>query len=270
MKKNTVDKQDWCMEIAQHKKKVFSQGGQDGMIEYIFDNIGLANDPPYAVEFGFNAPTLEGGSGSNVANLVLNRGWNTLLLDGGHENKEINLHRHFLTSENIVEIFDQYNVPKQPDYVSIDIDSCDLWVFRELSKHYKASLFSVEYNSTFPITRAITMKNSDEVRIENRAYGASLKALNMVAEENGYTLVAVFNGLDAFYLRNDLLNGSAVQPLHSYLPCCSRPVHPPCPEGSKGLDWVIDYEKYIANGGDEEAASATHDEEVRRWMLGVE
>ncbi len=137
------------------------------------------NPTPFCVEFGFNSPEMLKGSGANVASLVLEKKWDSLLLDGDNENAAINLHRHFLTTSNICGIFQQYGVPKEPEYVSIDVDSTDLWLFEAILKKYKAMLFSVEYNANYPIDAAITFPNDPNERWQNdRGYGASLKALS--------------------------------------------------------------------------------------------
>lgn len=243
---------------------MYSQGGQDGIIEYIFDHIGTANTPPFAVEFGFNTVTLDGGSGSNVANLVLNKGWRALLLDGRHANPDINLHRQFLTSDNIADVFAAHAVPQEPDYVSIDVDSSDLWLMEAVLQSYAPRLLSVEYNVNFPIHRAITMMNTGDVRFDGtRAYGASLKALTMVAEANGYALVAVERKLDAFFVRKDLLADTDVPDLADFRRLCDRPLHSPCAEGSQAMRHLIDYEVYLSNGQDAEAATVWDDDEIR-------
>lgn len=109
----------------------FSQAGQDGVLDAILDMIGITAEPFY-VEVGYNAPHLT--SGSNTLHLHERGGWRGLLIDGEHQNKSINLHAHFVTHDNIESIFDQHKVPLEPDYVSIDIDSIDVWVARSLLK----------------------------------------------------------------------------------------------------------------------------------------
>lgn len=179
------------LEIRQFGSGVYSQSYQDVLLDIIFANIGTTNPTPFCVEFGFNSMSLTGGSGANVASLILKGKWDSLLLDGDKENPEINLHRHFLTSSNISEVFKQYHVPQQPEYVSIDVDTTDLWLFEALLKDYKAMVYSVEYNSNFPIDAAITFSNDPNERFEgDRGYGASLKALTMVAEKK-WLLVAM-------------------------------------------------------------------------------
>jgi len=111
---------DWVRALAAQRfpPGPRSQGGQDGILAEIFRHVPTVNSPPFCVEFGFNAATLGGGTGANVASLVLDHGWQALLLDGGHENPAINLRREFLTSANIVGVFAKWRVPTQPDYIS--------------------------------------------------------------------------------------------------------------------------------------------------------
>lgn len=196
---------NWINEIKLKSKKIYSQRNQDGVTEFIFENIGTTNK--FCVEFGFNAKTLTGGSGSNVARLVLEDKWNCLLLDGKNENESINLYKEFLTFENIGDVFKKYSVPIETDYVSIDVDSTDLWLMKGLlMKEYRPRLISVEYNANFPLDFSYTCKSIMPSFIGDMIYGASLLALNNVAQEFNYSLIAVVRHLDLFFVRNDLLD----------------------------------------------------------------
>jgi GT2 family glycosyltransferase len=184
----------WVRDLASVKwnRGKYSQSYQDILLERIFEQIGVRNAPPFCVEFGFNDASLTGGSGSNVANFVLNHGWRCLLLDGDHDNPSINLYRHFLTADKICDVFAEHGVPAEPEYISIDVDSTDLWLFRSLLTRYKAMVYTVEYNSCFPLDRAITFPDdATEGWQGDRGYGASLRALQMVAAEGGYSLLWV-------------------------------------------------------------------------------
>jgi hypothetical protein len=231
----------------------YSQSFQDGLIDSVFANIGVANDPPFCVEFGFNSSSLTAGSGANVSKLVLDHRWRSLLLDGDFENHDINLFKYYLTTENICEIFEQCGVPVEPDYVSVDVDSTDLWLLDKLLSRYRARLFSVEYNSNFPLYRAITIRNHPSKAWQaDRGYGASLKALNMVAQRHGYSLLWVVKYLDAFFVRNDLIDdGSSqlVSPFSTWRNMTSSGCHKPVSDSSRLADF-IDYEVYCATDGD--------------------
>lgn len=187
-------------------KKIYSQRGQDGIIEFIFNNIGITNK--FCVEFGFNTTDLTGGSGANVARLILEDNWTFLLLDRDYENLNINLHKELLTFENIGDIFKKHSVPQSPDYVSIDVDSIDLWLFKGiLMAGYRPRLISVEYNCRFLITASATVK-PNATWGDDDVFGASLLALQKVAEEFGYHLIYVESECDAFFIRDDIVPGN--------------------------------------------------------------
>lgn len=194
-----------------------------------------------------------GGSGSNVASLVLNQNWDCLLIDGKFENPQINLHRHYLTSENIADIFSRYSVPKEPEYVSIDVDSTDLWLFRAVARSYRAMVFSVEYNSNFPLDTAVTFPNDPEmVWHGDKGYGASLRALNMVAQSEGYSLVRAVTSFDLFFVRDDLIEDAAEEicfPIEKWRDETSRPNHRPVKIISRLADFV-DYKMFTDTDGD--------------------
>lgn len=231
----------------------YSQSYQDELLEIVFSNIKPKNPTPFCVEFGFNSKSLKVGTGANVARLVVENKWDCLLLDGENENSEINLHKHFLTSSNISKIFEQHGVPEEPEYISIDVDSTDLWLFDALASDYRAMLFTVEYNCNYPLSAAITFPDdSNEMWQEDRGYGASLKALNLVAEKHGYSLLWVVPGLDAFFIRNDLIDDGTDQicfPLKKWAPHTQIACHKPLKDSSRAKIF-IDYETYLNTNGD--------------------
>ena len=123
------------------------------LFEYIFSNIHPTNK--YYVEFGFDSDGWSKiGGGANTRILNKDFGWNGLLLDGEHKNWKMNLHTEFIYGSNIVALFDKYGVPREVDYVSVDIDSIDVWVLRALlmnpatrfGKPYRPRVISAEFN----------------------------------------------------------------------------------------------------------------------------
>ena len=247
------DKYGWVKSLSNTAKKIYSQNNQDGIIEKIFEKIGTKNSPPFCIEFGFNSNTMNGGSGANIANLVLNKKWDKLLLDGRYENKTINLHKHLLYPDNIIDIFKKYKVPRNPEYISIDVDSIDLWLFKAiLESEYHPMLFSVEYNANFPIDYAITFPNNKSDRWEeDRLYGASLKALYLVAKNYNYHLIAITRGLDLFFIRGDLIDKSQIPPLKYWRKYTGWSVHSKPKKSEKTLAKAkrfLDYEEFVQNG----------------------
>lgn len=249
----------WVRDLAARRfpKGVRSQGGQDGILAELFRHIPTFNAPPFCVEFGFDAATLDGGTGANVATLVLDHGWRGLLLDQNHENPAINLRQEFLNSGNIVDVFAKWGVPAQPDYISIDVDSTDLWLFRSLLPHCRAAVYSVEYNCHFPLELSVTLADDSQACWHgDRSYGASLRALVNVAGEHGYSLVAVEPMLDAFFVRNDLLDdgtGELAPPLETWRFATQLRIHSPVRKRRSVGSW-LDYDVWRATGGNVAAA----------------
>jgi hypothetical protein len=250
---------DWIRTLASRRFPAGprSQGRQDAILAEIFGHVRTVNDPPFGVEFGFNSDWLDGGTGSNVATLVIEQGWRALLLDRSHENPAINLHREFLNAANVADVLVRRGVPAEPDYISIDVDSTDLWLFRALLARLRASVFSVEYNAHFPLGLAVTCDDQpDAPYAGDRAYGASLRALFAVAREFGYSLVAVDAPFDAFFIRDDLIDdgsGCIAPSLSCWRASTLRRIHRPVQDAAR-LARFIDYHTWVATAGDTEAA----------------
>ena len=199
----------WTLTLNSKERKVYSQFGQDGIIQEIFKNIGTTNK--YCVEFGQNRPNFED---SNTGFLRLEQKWDGLLMDLNVKHPSIK--NELITSKNIVSLFHKYQVPLEPDFVSIDIDSCDLWVFRAIiQSEFKPRVISVEYNPTY--ADMSTVPDDPDFRWQGDCvYGASLYALEYTGRINGYTLVAAVYPVDCFFVRNDILGDISVCPLEFY------------------------------------------------------
>jgi len=177
------------------EQKFCSQNGEDGIIKAIFKKIDTTNK--FCVEFGIHR--FEGNT------IFLKRkGWNCLWMDGGGNNEIIK--KEFITAENINDILKKYNVPKELDLLSIDIDSNDYWVWKAIA-YYSPRVVVIEYNATIPPTESKTVKYDPSMQWDvSNYFGASLLALKKVGDEKGYTLIACDNsGNNAFFVRNDVV-----------------------------------------------------------------
>lgn len=190
--------------LSEFEKKLFSQNGEDGVLKAIFDLIGVTNK--YYVEFG-----TQNGCECNTRNLRENHFWKGLLMDGENENKEINLHKEFITAENINSLFDKYNVPNEFDLLSIDIDYNDWHVWQAIdSKLYRPRVVVIEYNSTHLPDKDLVVQYDELGQWDGSNYfGASILALYKLGNSKGYSLVyAEKRGVNLFFIRNDILKKS--------------------------------------------------------------
>ncbi|MFQ5748668.1 MAG: hypothetical protein ACE5H3_04325 [Planctomycetota bacterium] len=204
-----------------HEARVFSQNGEDGVIEAIFREIGTTDR--FCVEFGVGD-----GRECNTRKLWELEGWTCLLMDNQHEGGLI--HKEFITAENINALFDKYRVPREFDLLSIDIDGNDYWVWKAL-EGYRPRVVVVEYNASVPVGESRTIRYDPQFQWQGDDYfGASLQALAGLGCRRGYQLVyCEKKGVNAFFVAKKQLAGKG---LHSDLEALYRP--PSYGPGGKG------------------------------------
>lgn len=199
--------------------QVFSQNGEDGILQEIFRRIGTTNKT--FVEFGAGT-----GLENNTAHLLL-RGWkgHWFEADEAHvksiqeqfhtlfQNGMLFLAQVFITAENIESLFVRSGVPKDFDLLSIDIDGNDYWVWKKIV-NFSPRVVVIEYNALFrPGTDWIIKYNPSHAWKKTSYYGASISSLERLGREKGYSLVGCdFTGTNAFFVRNDLLQDKFLEP----------------------------------------------------------
>ena len=209
-----------CSHLSQSSAfRKYSQGNQDGILSKIFNAIGVTNR--VAVEFGFGYEGRSGNTGEQLieknsglnTRLLRKTGWNVTYFDAIISDAKAGIRKVTLTEENIVEAFRDAGVPTEVDYVSIDVDSIDLWLLRALlqsqrpgSRSYSPRVISVEFNRNFLSWMHLTHVRNWHKWTQRSLYGASAGAINHVASANGYRVVNIMpSGLDMFFVRNDVL-----------------------------------------------------------------
>lgn len=179
-------------------QKIYSQNGEDGILKIIFHKIGTTNK--FCVEFGAGD-----GTQNNTRYLINKSSWDFLHMDCT-DNNPPSVKKEFINAENINSLFQKYNVPREFDLLSIDIDSNDYWVWKAI-EGYSPRVVVIEYNPNIPPTESKTIKYDPHAKWDGTSYfGASLLALVNLGKEKGYTLIGCDkNGINAFFIRNDLI-----------------------------------------------------------------
>lgn len=180
--------------INRFERQVFSQNGEDGLIEHIFDRIGETNK--YFVEIG------AGDGIENNTRYLKDKGWTGLQIDG---QKSEGIKKYFVTAENVENILRKNRVPEKFDFLSIDIDGMDYWVWKAIS-HFQPRVVVIEYNASIPLYKNLTVGYNPKFIWDGTTFfGASLGALSKLAEAKGYHLVATnLNGVNAFFVKKIL------------------------------------------------------------------
>ncbi len=187
---------------------VRSQNAEDGLIVALFKIVGMTDRRFVEIGCGFN--------GGNSGFLAGECGWSGLMVDardGAIETIRIRYAGHSVqalqdkvTAESINGTLERLGFTGDLDFLSIDIDGNDYWVWKALDV-CSPRVVVVEYNYLFGARASVTVPYDPGFGLgeaKTRAYrGASLCALVHLAKRKGYRLVAT-ERVNAFFLRNDL------------------------------------------------------------------
>jgi hypothetical protein len=186
-------------DLKSFERSVYSQGGEDGVLERIFECIGTTNR--YFVEFGAK----DGLELSNTAHLRLDRGWSGLLMEACAPVVE-GVVQEFVTAENINQLFVRHEVPASFDLLSIDIDGNDYWVWKALDR-FRPRVVVMEYNIYFHLDDPRTVPYDPQREWDETGYhGASLAALRKLGLSKGYSLLHTDSWMpNAFFVSSELL-----------------------------------------------------------------
>lgn len=202
---------------------VYSQAGEDGIIEEIFNRIGVENKR--FVEIGIG-----NGDVTNTAYL-LTKGWSGFWVEMNEKHfkrirdmfscvigKTLLVKHAAATAENVERLLGGAGLPTDFDLLSIDIDGNDFWIWNALET-YKPRVVVIEYNAMYPPHIRWVMQCNPEHRYDgSRYHGASLRSLAELGVKKGYVLVACnFAGVSAFFVKSELWD-SPLTPEECYEP----------------------------------------------------
>jgi hypothetical protein len=192
---------------------VYSQWGEDGILEYLFSRLPVANG--VFVELG-----VEDYREANTRFLLRRRNWSGLVVDGSRRNIERiradSIFEHhdlqavaaFVTAENVNDLITRGGATGDIALLSIDLDGNDYWIWRAIDA-VSPRVVVCEYNSVFGNNQAVTVPydpdfDRRQAHYSKLFFGASLPALRDLAAEKGYVFLGCNSaGVNAFFIRSD-------------------------------------------------------------------
>jgi hypothetical protein len=164
--------------LNRFEKKVHSQYGQDGIVEKIFELIGVEHN--FYVDIGEESSKF-------------------LRLDKKFEGS----HLEKLAVEDVKERFEKYG---PIDILSLCTHGDDWYLWNEISLYYsKPRVVAIEYNGEFDVLddKVVELGKS---KPGTDYFGATLQSLVNLGQRLGYSLVCCNNtGTTAFFIRNDIV-----------------------------------------------------------------
>lgn len=256
---------NWVLGLSSYSKKVYSQIGQDGIIEEIFNHIRPKNKQ--YVEFGFGYALdnrIESKLNGTNTYYLTKKGWSGWLFDALREHKPIGLFKELLTPGNIVDVFIKHKVPKYVDYISIDVDSVEIWLLQGLlnSSLYRPQVISIEYNPNFPYESTVTCEPRWQKWESDVVHGCSIGAIREVAGKSRYDIVHIERQLDVFLIDRDVLarSGGNALTIGDMKRLKKLPSKAHLLKNTSKLERFVDFKTFEATGDLELARSAAHDD----------
>ena len=191
--------------LLRHAQNLFSQSGEDGILEKIFETIPAANR--WCVEFG----AWDGKTFSNTHQLMKSRGWHGVFVEAAADrfqdlvktygdNPNAHCVNCFVTFEggnSLENLLRRTAIPKDFDLLSIDIDGNDYHVWESLG-HYEPRVVVIEFNPTIP--SEVEFVQPRDMRVQQ---GNSPLALVNLGKRKGYELICM-TGLNAIFVKTAL------------------------------------------------------------------
>lgn len=202
--------------LAQFRRNVYSQNGEDGVIAEIFQRLPDAT-PKWYVEFG----AWDGRYGSNCYALAL-AGWRGVMIEGDPRRFErlqrtarrfsgrmLTVCAFVESGPHLEQILGALDVPSEFGLLSIDIDSFDYEIWKGMDVHRPAVVvIEIDFSTLPGIRRVWASENGaataggSHLPVASEGEGTTFTSMVELGRSKGYTPVCHTGNL--FFVRDDL------------------------------------------------------------------
>ena len=183
--------------IEEAECKVFSQNGEDGIINFLISRLKISN--PSFIEVGVGDYTE--ANTRLIYERFHSKGRIFDMIDNFEKKVKQNINywkgdikaiQKNINTDNFNDLLLE-NCQFSPDIFSIDIDGVDYWIINKLKKKI-SKIFIAEYNANFGAELEITVPNiknfnRSNYHYSNLCYGVSLKSLIKIMNEKGFYFI---------------------------------------------------------------------------------
>lgn len=193
---------------GKYKRNIYSQNGEDGIIEELLRRIGRfdATDG-WVCEFG----AWDGMHLSNTFRLIKDKGFNAVFIEGDNE-KYADLMKTSLTydkitpvlayvshdptsSDSLDNLLKATDIPTDFDVLSIDVDSYDYQIWKAMSA-YKPKIVIIEINSS------VNTDVEEHIHEPGKYQGTGFRPMLTLGKDKGYKFVLHTGNM--IFIREDL------------------------------------------------------------------
>ncbi|OUU53356.1 MAG: hypothetical protein CBC25_00690 [Pelagibacteraceae bacterium TMED65] len=201
--------------------KVFSQTGEDGIIDYLiyslkikkpsFIEIGVGDYHESNTKYLFERYSSRGAIIDMIDNLEKKVSKSTNLWKG-----DLKIIQSSVSTENINDVLEKTKLLKDLDLFSLDIDGIDYWIIEKIPENI-SKIFVAEYNPNFGYNKKITVPNIKKFNrtnyhYSNLCYGMSLPALVHIMKKKNFTFVGSNIAChNAFFISNNYISNISLK-----------------------------------------------------------
>jgi hypothetical protein len=194
------------MDIKNLRKNVYSQNGEDGIIQHLFLMSKIERDY-WCCEFG----AWDGKHLSNTFNLVESENYNAVFIESDEIKfedllKTCETHKKIVPIKRLVDennllddILSETQIPKNFDILSIDVDGIDYAIWRDFTK-YSPKIVVIEINSGLDPVLLYGEKELTKEILTTRS-GINFRTCYELAKNKNYSLVCHTGNM--IFIHND-------------------------------------------------------------------
>ena len=199
--KRSTKSMAWIDNINKYDRSVYSQYGEDGMLEYIFQQI--PEIPNSFFEIGAHITE------ANTLHLR-EKGWKGWSIDSTSESQKLNFAAFYVRMDNIGALMDHLDIPEKIGLLSVDIDSFDYFLLKRILSYRTADLLLLEFNPAWSLKQTYCTPPDFYLRFHcDVCYGNSLRSYFELLKQPDYDyhLIAI-SGVphNAFFLKGKYLS----------------------------------------------------------------
>ena len=192
---------------------------EDGILFTCFDEQYLINDIFSRLPLKETKICVDIGAGDGVtfsnSYFLFKKGWKGMVIEADEnqffnlshymkEFKNVDCIRTFVSPENVNKIIGINNIPKDFDFLSLDIDSYDYYVLEKILEEYSPKVICSEINELIPPPIKLAVKYPIENYESLKIVGQSISILYELLKKNGYSIIHLeYNNI--FAVKDELL-----------------------------------------------------------------
>lgn len=194
---------NWIEQIPRLPKTKgrYSQFNEELILLHIFKHIGEGNK--FLVDIGAGA--YEEGMSNSL--LLIESGWEGVGFDGSPSEQNW-IYPVMITPENVCEKLVEYRCAVRPDFLNLDIDSCDYWVLMAVLSLFEPRVICTEFNGCLDPNKKTVLEYEKGYTWDGTdKYGYSFAAGKELLESHGYTIIYNQGETNIFAVKSELIEG---------------------------------------------------------------